>query len=599
MDYLKSEKLYELLKTLKYNIPQSTTPHSYQYLFAIPDVSTFFEWFIANINENCYLSKLEIEKFKHKIEKNQIIWDIDKLKTLCYMNEAKKSNDYKDLFDYQDTDDPLQIQNDINELQDEINDLEDYLKKRLLNKQQLLNEYQNHNKGHARRIKEQLDTNSNQQQTQLKNLSKKFNQTITNVHSRINYNGNKQLQSIDNCKMVLDSYLNNEKEYLKLMKTCVKKYFSTIGISKDDDRRDLLYLKGFNEREIQFYENYFKLIENKYPKLILEWLKAKNKVENMSCILKSIEKVDLKFIASIIQKNIIDDELHILTKNRQTLQNSMFQMDQTLVKNIKILTKVKLANLLQSDMEFKEIRFENYINKQDRIMDFLVTQKSRLDFLNKIQELKLNDIEMLKQTFETVKISLRNTSNNSSLMSTTCSSFNSFLTSKNIGKAVKMNPSDCFLRIINQTLITSLNAFNSNMLNAPVSIKLADNIRNLKQLTKKVEQESLENEAQNNKFLRDTIKILELTIEYLYGSKNDLSQLELGVRSLIELREYLLNEQQNLNQLFSNSIITKYNQKKSFIEHNPLQKLKQNLFVDFYLNPNKLEKNLSSMLNLA
>ena len=78
----KSEKIYRILKSLKYPEIVSLSPKNFEYLFQIPDVHQFFDWFIVNDVNNYVLSQDEIEEFTSKTSSGHAIWDLKNLEDM-------------------------------------------------------------------------------------------------------------------------------------------------------------------------------------------------------------------------------------------------------------------------------------------------------------------------------------------------------------------------------------------------------------------------------------------------------------------------------------------------------------------------------------
>jgi hypothetical protein len=80
----KSEKLYRILQHLKYPEIGSFGPKNLDYLFQIPDVHRFFDWFMDHATDNCRLTQAELDELVLNTSKGQAIWD---LQTLDEMNQ--------------------------------------------------------------------------------------------------------------------------------------------------------------------------------------------------------------------------------------------------------------------------------------------------------------------------------------------------------------------------------------------------------------------------------------------------------------------------------------------------------------------------------
>jgi hypothetical protein len=87
----KSEQFFQLLKNVQFPHVHSFNASKFDYLFDIPETKQFFDWFLLNINENCFLSKQELDEFCVKASKGQIIWNLGKLSEINNLMNSKMS----------------------------------------------------------------------------------------------------------------------------------------------------------------------------------------------------------------------------------------------------------------------------------------------------------------------------------------------------------------------------------------------------------------------------------------------------------------------------------------------------------------------------
>jgi hypothetical protein len=90
-DESKSEQFLRLLKEVSYPNVAAFSAKNFDYLFGIRETRPFFDWFLANVTDECYLTREELAEFQLRAAKGQVIWDLARLEDLSDLMHNQKA----------------------------------------------------------------------------------------------------------------------------------------------------------------------------------------------------------------------------------------------------------------------------------------------------------------------------------------------------------------------------------------------------------------------------------------------------------------------------------------------------------------------------
>jgi hypothetical protein len=235
----------------------------------------------------------------------------------------------------------------------------------------------------------------------------------------------------------------------------------------------------------------------------------------------------------------------------------------------------------------------------------LLTQHARISLLVDLEKIKLNDLDLIKQMFELIKLK---TSSSFSCNSLTNVSMIFDLTlnssSNNTTRQVKIKPQQVYLnekfyRIINQLLIIYLTKLNYRDNCFKISIQLNENLGFFIDFYKKM---SIDVKKSKNLVQNDLSKLycsINSVVYYFYKSNFDLSKICLNLKLLNSTEIKQLNENiGEIEKIFYSNIYQDYNSKKAELMNNKLEQIKRVFFVDFYLNPQNVANIIERFNNI-
>ena len=441
------EKFFNILKKTGYTGCEKLSAKNFEYLFSIPDTSAFFNWFVNNVDENCLLTKEELERFNQKVANNQVIYDLDRLEGLnnvinpnIAQNSDKLSSSSKNHLEKlaeklnDDEREEKNVENDVEAMKREIEYQERELK--TLNKQIEFQSFQ------KKQLSEKLLSHKAK-----KSANEILKDETTNDFENIKKASKQSLQSLnknlyefqvlfgDDDKLVKENNLFNlneedacVKEYVNEERDLLKSAQTIIDIEVDvDNLANFPSNKGHvevNESNEKFRDELY-LISKCYPKLILKYINAKIEME----IQKNFYNVMMKIYenpSEFFQFNFNESQpcsemttserklLVLSDRQCQLIQENMAKFDSSTEKinascrsysdclNEKTnkYSRLSILNLFQRNVVKKELNVRLTLIKQDKIMRLMNNQKTRIEFFKQFQNAKLNKIEILKVTFE-------------------------------------------------------------------------------------------------------------------------------------------------------------------------------------------------------
>lgn len=635
----KSERFYSLLKNIGFQNINSFSANNFDYLFGISETKLFFDWFLNNVNENCYLSAEELQEFSVKASKGQVIWDLNRLDDMYNLiNLKQEDKEQRSKFksnktlldklydDENDFDDNLDL--DFNAEEDNLTlDNIELIKRDIEAKDReikLLQERFEFNKFCQKKFNDNLKISKtkyeredilssklDEKENYIRNSTKLVNQSLNKsyVEFQTKLGDEEKLNQANLYEEELpnlDNYINLEKNvlntinkfmYLELDCSDLKSLGNHIDLNYTTDHDSTRqHLKPEDPMDKEKYnQKLFKLImEKRYPKSMDQWVQSK-----LACDLSKSNLIEMnriienknqffEFTSEQLKqdpslKSIIEERIKQNKSDSEILNETFNNLARQMPATINDLANLKMVNLACIDMDKKEIDLNLFLNKQEKLFRMLNSQKSRIEFLSFLQNLKLNNVENLKQLFEELLNENKLTNNQNPLLSTSImmnniknlnmTNYNQFSNANLLSSTMALNVSSSmpssnqfmsspskqgsnikflnqqgteqfndfnspFMHILNQFLISVLSKFESTedligenlfQLQNPISINFNDNLETYIKLNKSVNgfYSNNNNSIMLDKQVKYFFNIINNAIEYLYEkdeSTNDSSK---------------------------------------------------------------------------
>jgi hypothetical protein len=479
----KSEILLNILKSTGFKDCYQLSPRSFEYVFGIPEVSQFFDWFVENVNENCHLRHDEVNEFKQILAKGHVIMDLERLENIQKLiNLNKQREDFVSNGDLRghNNDDNLETIEDL-ERENYLNELEIEMLTKKLDKQKFMQRKMNENLKILKH-KEDMELNKiamlKEKLAITKSNIKHMNQTLSKslIEFQTIFNDEEKINSFFfgdlKDELSFNNYLSTEKtiiNYIKVLKDYEYDYSNMMELDMFNCLNDLNELNiqkmelGQNEKDNEYerIKKILKLMVVRYPNLMGDWFSNKLNYE--------LEKSELFELIKIAEKpreffQCTQEQLRSNPNNRLALEEltkrNQAYMDQLnkeckqlslqIKSLIKVLSSLKMVDLLNLDINKKQIELNLYINKQEKLMRVLNWQKDRIQFLEYLQDQKLDEIDNLKTLFDELI-----TENN---MFSSNNNQNSMIISASPNIKKNMNLFSSTANIFSSTMIAPMNA---------------------------------------------------------------------------------------------------------------------------------------------
>lgn len=669
----KSEKLCNLLKNCNY--PSKLSPNNLNYLFEFPDLKPFFEKFFDQVNESCYHSKEKLDAFIAKAEKGQVIYDVNKLKEMHRLLNLERDNRLKldsvelsDEFDIQNCNDPAILKKKIELLEREIQ-----LKRRRNQFNAFCHKKFNDNLKELRvkeeaecRINAKLDERETFIKSSLKTSNQSLNKSLIELKAKLGDDERINELGSHHDSEKIENYLVNENLFLKQIKKLMNLEIHCTDLNNLELKLNSESTESAepSENEILEQKQFQLIMKKKFPKVMDKWIQMKIADCSTRVVLDEVSRIDNEFDQFFVysEEELRQNENLVRELENKCLQNErerdaakekLQDLVRLMPNLINQLAYLKMVHLACIDLENKEINLNLFLNKQEKISKFLLSQKSRIDFIEQLTSSKLNQLENLKQMFcelaESNNISSNRT--NASVLSTSIiggaftslmhsnknlsinqyskqnllsSTFNTSITNRfisspsknlssklNYGGDLQIDPNSSFLHLLNQFLITILTKFDQNKnidgeefeFRNPISINFDDNMENfilIRNFVNCLYKTKILNWQSRYKNFYDVIL---KSIEYLYEKEEyktdsrfnsafsyNLSKINAKMSRCLEDKMNSLNEQnRDLQNLFVSQVYQNYSHLKQQMSTNKLSNIRRNFFVHFYTNPKQIE----------
>jgi len=431
----KSETFLNILKSTGFKDCNQLNARSFEYVFGIPEVSQFFDWFVENVNENCSLRHDEINEFQQTLAKGHAIMDLERLENIHKLiNLNKQKDDF--VLDSQDPrayvhDDnldtiaDLERENHLNELEIEMLmkklDTQKFMQRKLNENFKILKQKEDSEQNKIVKLREKLAITKSNMKNMNQTLSKSLIefQTIFNDEDKINSFFFGDLKD----EMSFNNYTSAEKAILNFVKVLKDFEFDYSNMMEMDMFNCLSFdLNELNLPQMEFGQNekdkeyerikkILKLMVVRYPNIMGDWFANKLNYEleksELYELIKIAERPREFFQCTQEQlKSNPNSRLALeeLTKRNQAnieqLNKDCKQLSFQIRSLIKVLPSLKMVDLLNLDINKKQIELNLYINKQEKLMRILNWQKGRIQFLEYLQDQKLDEIDNLKTLFD-------------------------------------------------------------------------------------------------------------------------------------------------------------------------------------------------------
>jgi hypothetical protein len=536
----------------------------------------------------------------------------------------------------------------------------------------------------------------NEKTAELKNSLKSLNQNISKslieFHSKF---GNEEklnrfyLSDIEEFELDMDGYLNNEKDLLEKIQNLISYEVNLSDVQQDlngsivnNELRQNTEFRNENNK-CENVANILKILAKNYPVSIhdqfmckLEYEMTKFDLDSMNHVIQFKDKI-FEYSQEELQSNPnltakIENKIKEYECQIELLKSEYEPLSEKIKSTIDLLANLKMVSIVNMDMDRKFIEYKLFQSKQDKLIRFLTWQKSRIEYLVYLENMKLNETSNFKQIFQDLiadfnfisppNSTINNFEQNSTLMasskvnknynesfsaslanilsstminnnsnsnfsnasnytnyssSTFISSPNRFSSSNKSRLSTNPyadfqisskqdnkydNQDSAFIHLMNQFLISVLTKFESEGLNhqlfslkKPISINFNDNLENFIHLYNLVHSAYTMNKTSMIKPHIDSLyKLIQESVDYLYDSdgKETNNVKKICIKRGKDLQRPFTKLHENvteLEQAFIQRVLQKYNNYNSQLEENKLLKVRRNLFVDFYTNPQKLE----------
>jgi hypothetical protein len=443
------EKFFSILKKTGYAGREKLSAKNFEYLFSIPDTSAFFNWFIANVDENCVLAKEDLDKFNQKAANNQVIYDLDRLEGLNTLINSKinqsgdklsssSKNFYEKLADKLNSDECQESSDESEieamkreiELQErELNILNKQIQFQRLQKRQLSEKLlmqktkKSVNQGLSDETSSEFESIKKTSKQSLHNLNKnlcEFQALLGNDEKLAKENNLFNLGDEETC---VNAYVSQERDFLKTVQEIL-----SVDIDVDNLKSFPSNSNAPNESREEKLRDELYLINKCYPKLLLKYRNCKIENEIQAYFYQVMEKICenpseffqfnfSEFQEPCAEMKTSERKLYALSEKQcQSIQEGMARFDDKTEKinancrsytdlldeKTKKFTRLRLLNLFQRNVIKNELDLRLTLIKQDEIMRVMHNQKSRIEFLKQFQSAKLNKIETLKVSFEEI-----------------------------------------------------------------------------------------------------------------------------------------------------------------------------------------------------
>ena len=88
----KPEKFIDILRKISFPNQSLLNEKKIAYIFEIPETKIFFDWFMSHVDQECFLTRNEIDRFRCLDAKGQVIWDLNRLENINSLVSLSKSN---------------------------------------------------------------------------------------------------------------------------------------------------------------------------------------------------------------------------------------------------------------------------------------------------------------------------------------------------------------------------------------------------------------------------------------------------------------------------------------------------------------------------
>jgi hypothetical protein len=158
-------------------------------------------------------------------------------------------------------------------------------------------------------------------------------------------------------------------------------------------------------------EKVISLMHNKYPQLMAAWFRSQVAFKLDYSILSEMKRIlerkheFFEFTQEQLEQSpacrqLLEKRINQNYSQSTHLKDQLALFGNQIESSVTMLSNLKAQKLIQYDMDKKHIELSLFLNKQDKLLRFLSSQSSRLKLLDKLECMKLNNIEEFKQVLE-------------------------------------------------------------------------------------------------------------------------------------------------------------------------------------------------------
>ena len=668
-------------------------------LLEIPDIQEFFDWFLLNVNEGWMITREQMFRFKDKMAKGQVIWDLNRLVATKKIIEENDNFQYHEIIKQNE-----QMEKELELLTQQF-EMRQKQQQMINQKLECLKSTQCQLESTGAKLEKKINYKKKLLNTINQNVNKSLIEFQVKVESEEKFN-QKISTDLNEIEMSMDNYIHRERLFMSAIEEnmFIEFDYNYLGIPNRFQTIENILLDKLNHKVAREMENehrmnlkydniekVIKLMHGKYPELMASWFKSKVAAKVDHCFLNEMKTIIerknefFEFTQEQLNQNsqyrqMIESRINQNYSNATNLKKQLDITGENIVKIVSAVANLKTEKLVQYDMDKKQIDLHLFFNKQEKLLRLLKSQNSRLKLVDHLESFKLVELQSYQRLMEDLISSKSmffsgfvskcnssvlasssfysnsnvtnvntNNENNNSFFSTSFSASMANLLSSTafqVSSPTKFNQTALFslkngnkmsnsmslgtfqsnkasdsqelVHILNKFLILVLTRLQVDentqkliKLKHNVSINFGENLETFSCLYEAVNESlSLINAVNIRPSFQNLYNAIQEGIGYLYEKdqaisnnamqysmhKYDLSEIKIKTSKFLEQPLSTLKKEREDIEFQFGKLYKSINAFKSLLSSNKLERLKRELFVIFFINPQNIH-NLVDMLN--
>lgn len=619
----KSDKFLKILECLHYDKLESLSAHRLDFLFDMEETKSFFDWFLDNVDEDCYLSEQELNEFRLKMANGEVCWDLDKLEQINNLTNLQTDDQTTNLV----------ASNVANGLDDEEslrrdNEIKQGLLEHLLEQQKQADFYLDKyttmymelNKKEQQNVKtsQGLDSKIGAFDTEVKFLNQQFEKAISEFQIHFNEeNLIKCLMDESNCtdeqttNFHCVNYANLERALLEKMAGML--YTEPLEPATESEHQTAAtsYFAAKMDELKCIMKNRSKSSLHKWLDAKLSYEFARESIEEIKKILENFDKLLVNYTQDKLNANpTAREKMRLVIKDNiqisKSYEKSKKKVSDQLQLKMSALATDKLVKLGLIETDRKLINLNLFRYKQDKVLKHLHMQRTRIDFNDFVLNLKINNLKTLTSMVD-------------GFLNDSANSFPLKVFESNIEPSMQNDAQqhhEAQIHLLNQFLISILTKFQNDddqliqnddkfELDNRISTNFNDNLDSLVSLSNRiVECMSSSDKHRQKKLATDIYKSIWNALEHVYekndpldGASNESTGGRLNfkrftlnqIKVVDELLAELKAKTHNLECQFTMRIYSTLKAHRTELNDNKLYRLRRDFFVNFFTNPRQID----------